>query len=340
MSVKRNSPLLEASESLNTYRESFQQKQQRKLEESAKRRKEIEDKIYFGTKERKANARKSYVERCNNIKNELLASALRGIYIGALQENTALTDSGLLLAHNLVDNFIKESGGANVILSKISGKTYSLDFIKSVVEGTYESILEESEESEDSEEEKDTENKDTDTEEEDTVTVNEEIPEEKKSEMYDDLNNDDDISNAVNIIANRIADAEKEFIEKNNEDKKTLEDIASKFSERIKKVEEDESLDDGEKEELQEESSRLVHKALNNRRENRTRNIFEQIVINFTESVLKDDILKEEYAEDGKLNMPLIVESAKCIYGFLETVNTLQIHRITPKYISEALSTI
>ena len=325
MSVKRNSPLLEASESLNAYRETFQRKQQKKLEESAKARKEIENQLYFGTKERKANARKTYGERCTNIKNELLAGAIRGIYIGALQENTALTDSGMLLAHNLVDNFIKESGGATAILSKISGKTYTLDYIKSVVEGTYESIME-----------------DTDPEDEDTVEAekDEGAPEEKKSEMYDDLNNDDDISNAVSIIAKRITDAEEEFIKKNNEDKKALEDIANKFSERIKKVEDDGEMDEEQKEEIQEESSRLARRTMDDRRENRTRNVFEQVVINLTESILKDENLREQYSEDGKLDMAAVVEASRCIYGFLETVNTLQIQRITPKYIEEALSTM
>lgn len=317
MANKRNCPLLEASESLNIYRESFREKQQKKIDKAAKEREAIEEQIYFGTKEKNRIKKKVYSEYCTNLKNKLLANAIRGIYIGALQENTALTDNGMLLAFSLVDNYIKESGGATNILSKISGKTYALDYIRSVVEGTYSSILE-----------------DVDPEDEESM----EAPEEKEEEMYDDMSKDDDISNAVDLIAKRITDAEEEFIRKNNEDKKTLEDIANRFSERIKDVEDDATIEDEDKEELQQESSRIARRKSNDLRVNRTRNVFEQIVINLTESILKDENLKLEYMDDGRLNMASVIESAKCIYGLLETVNTLQLQRIDSKYIENILT--
>jgi hypothetical protein len=282
--------------------------------------------VYHGTKERNLNRKRAYREYCENLKTDLLASAIRGIYIGALQEGTALTDSGMLLSKTLVDNFIKESGGADAVLNKISGKTYALDYIRAVVEGTYESILE-------------------DTDEEDVADAEEageeiEAPEEKKSEMYDELDKDEDITNAVNMIAKRVTDAEEEFIKKNNEDKKALEDIAQKFSDRIKSVEGDEEAEPEQKEEVEQESTRLARRYSNDRRETRTRNVFEQIVINLTESILKDENLREQYTEDGKLDMGSVVESAKCIYGFLETVNTLQLQRVNASYIEEALATM
>jgi hypothetical protein len=326
MSVKRNSPLLEAAESLNAYRATFQQKQQAKAKKALDEKAEIENQIYNGTKQKNARRKKAYSEFCESVKTDLLDSAIRGIYIGALQENAALTDSGMLLADTLVKNYIKESGGATAVLSKISGKTYALDYIKAVVEGTYESILE-------------------DTDEEAVADADEageevETPEEKKSEMYDDLNKDEDINNAVNIIAQRITDAEQEFIKKNNEDKKALEDIAQKFSDRIKSVEEDPEAEPEDKEEVEQESSRLARRYSSDRRNNRTRNVFEQVVINLTETIVKNEDLMVQYTEDGKLDMGSVIESAKCIYGFLETVNTLQLQRVNATYIQEALSTM
>ena len=316
MANKREHPILEAAESVNKYREAFEAKQMRKAEKAEKERNKIEEQVYFGTKEKKRENKRIYSEFCRNLKNELLSNAIRGIYIGALQENSALTDNGMLLAFSLVDNYIKESGGANTILSKISGKTYALDYIRSVVEGTYCSILE-------------------DVDEEDKESM--EVPEEKKEEMNNDLSNDEDINNAVELIAKRITDAEEEFIRKNNEDKKTLE---NRFSERIKDVENDATLDEEDKEEITQESSRIARRKSRDLRTNRTRNVFEQIVINLTESIIKNENLKEQYSENGKLDMGSIIESSKCIYGLLETVNTLQLQRIDSKYIENALSTM
>ena len=319
MSTRRNSPLLEAAEALAEYRHTFQEKQQRKLDEAAKEREAIEEKVYFGTKEKKEATRRVYQEFASNLKDELYGDALKVIYISALREGTALTDGALVLANNMVENFIKESGGANAIMNKTNGKTYALDIIQCMVEGTYRSIME-----------------DVDKEDEESM----EVPEEKKEEMYDDMSKDEEITSAVETIAKRITDAEEEFIRKNNEDKKTLEDIATKFSERIKQVEGDPEAAEEEQEEVQEESTRLANRYSKDHRNNRTKNVFEQVVVNLTESIIRDEKLREEYTENGRLDIGSVIESAKCIYGFLETVNTLQIHRVDAKYIQEALSTM
>ena len=320
MAVREKSPLLEASEALRDYRNKFAEKKQRKAEVAAKEQAKIEEQVYFGTKEERAKRQRAYSEFATNVRNEILGDVIKGIYIGALQENTALTENGICLAESLVENFIKESNGAVSVLSKISGKTYALDYIKSVVEGTVDSILE-----------------DVDPENPESM----EVPEEKKEEMYDDLSKEEDINKAVQLIAQRVTDAEEEFIKKNNEDKKALEDIATRFNERIKKVEDDVTVEDEDKEELQQESSRLAKRLANNVRESKSRNVFEQVVINLTTSILKDKNLREEYtSEEGKLDMGSVIESAKCIYGFLETVNTLKLNNVDAKYIQEALSTM
>lgn len=380
MSIKRNCPRLEAYEALNEYRETFREKQEKKRQKALNERVAIDNKLY-SIKEKRYTTKKAYSEFCSRLKNELFTDALKGVYISALRETVDLTENGVFLANNIVENFVKESGGADEIIRKIEGKTYALDFLVSVVEGTYESILE-----------------DVDKENPESF----EASEEKKDEMFADMSKDEDITNAVNVIAKRVTDAEEEFIKKNNEDKEALKDLADKFSERIKKVEDDgtstntstddtdtsdsstdnvpdsteadeevpdsdnaegentstdEPTEDGsasadtstdansktddadtsEKDETVKQESVLLIKAINDRREKRPRNVFEQVVINFTESVLKSEDLREEYIEDGKLDMASIIESSKCIYGFLEAVNTLQIHKVDADYIQDAL---
>lgn len=332
MAIREKSPLLEASESLSEYRKSAEEKRQRKLNEAKEEHDRMERTIYEARENRRAKAN-SYSEFCNNLKTELLGDAIKGIYIGALMEYTALTDDGLALAESLVDNYIKESGGATCVLRKMGGKTFVLDEMKSIVENTYNSILE-----------------DVDSEDPES----QDVPEEKKSEMYDDLSQEDDIENAVQTIAQRITDAEEEFIKKNNEDKKTLEDIANKFSERIKAVEDetdgevatadsDEEAEDAkeEGEETVAQESRIAKRKASNLKHNKVRSVFEQVVLNLTDSIVRDESLREDYTdEDGKLDVGSVVESAKCIYGLLETVNSLQLNRVDAKYIEEALSTM
>lgn len=389
MAVKRNCPMLDASEALNEFADGFIERQKRKKEKLLTESDNIREKLEIA-RDNKYIIKKAYGEFCTKLKDELLGDAIKSIYISALRENMALTENGIFLANNVVENFIKESGGADHLMQKMRGKTYALDFIVSVVEGTYASILE-----------------DVDSENPESF----ESSDEKKEEMFDDMSKDGDITNAVNIIAKRVTDAEEEFIKKNNEDKEALKDIADKFSERIRKVEddgeetseapeteeetpdnpdmeeetpdseedesedmdsesedsdteeetdedesdgeekdttptEDKSNDKGEEDKSEEETEKeeeikqesvLMVKAINDRRTKRQRNVLEQVIINFTESVLKDEYLKEEYIENGKMDMGSIVESSKCIYGFLETVNTLQIHRVDSNYIQEAL---
>ncbi len=400
--VKYKSPLLEAAEALNAINKSYKEKEERRIAESTAEREKVLNKIYEA-EDRAVSARRAYNKYSSDLKNELLEDAIKCIYIGALQENVALTDGGINLANRLVENYVKESGGADAILNRISDKTYALNFISRAVTGTHEYMME-----------------DADCDDPDSL----ECDEEKKTEMYADMSQDTDIKNAVEVISKRVTDAEEEFIKKNNEDKEALNDIANKFSERIRKVEDDETVsmnnnetgedtgmdngegedtgtedtsdtgetdtsgdttdtdtdnsgedtgsedteetdtsdsreeqtdDDGEDtsysdeeesedsdkvKEAKQEASILYHREINNRREKRIRNVFEQVVINLTNSILKDENLREEYIEDGKLNMGAVVESAKCIYGFLETVNTLQLEKVDAKYIQNALSTM
>jgi hypothetical protein len=63
----------------------------------------------------------------------------------------------------------------------------------------------------------------------------------------------------------------------------------------------------------------------------------EMFARSLNKDIIRDDVLKEHYIEEnGKLDMDTIVESAKVLYGFLETLNTIQIGRkIDKAYLEE-----
>ena len=55
--------------------------------------------------------------------------------------------------------------------------------------------------------------------------------------------------------------------------------------------------------------------------------------------IIRDEHLKEAYIEeDGSLDTDTIVESAKVLYGFLETLNTLQLKTVDSEYIKSIFS--
>lgn len=370
--VRDKSPLLEASEALQELRLNSAQRRQQKLEESAKEKAKIEDSIREA-KENRMSKSKAFSEASSRIRTELLQDTLKSIYIGALMETTALTDNGLELANRLIENYVKENG-TQTILRKMKGKTYIQDCIHNIVESTHMHVMQEVE--------NDIDNKDA------SDISSTEVSDEEREQMYDDLSKEEDINKAVETIAQRVTDAEQEFIQKNNEDKEALKNIANKFTERIKGADldsdggsetpenntditsdsspsveepevddteetddsgdvtettptENESEDDETKKEIKEEAARIAKQMMGDRRDKRIRNVYEQVVVNLTSSIIKDDTLKEQYLdENNKLDMGNIVEAATCIYTLMEFVNTLQLERVDSKYIEKALSTI
>ena len=46
------------------------------------------------------------------------------------------------------------------------------------------------------------------------------------------------------------------------------------------------------------------------------------------------------FNESGQIDMDLVMEATKVMYGFLETINTLQLEKVDFKYIEKVLADI
>lgn len=358
--IREKSPLLEASEALQEYRLASEKRRQQKLEESAKEHQKLADSI-ISAKEKRVSKTRAFSETSSRIRTELLTDTFKSIYFGALMETTALTENGMDLGNRLIENYVKENGAQN-LLRRMRGKTYIQECICDVVEGMHRRVMTEAEE--------DIDNKDS----EDICST--EVSDKDREKMYDDLSKEDDINKAVETIAQRVTDAEQEFIQKNNEDKEALKTIANKFTERIKgadldaesngdqenvsnnpSIEEpDDTADSGDitettpntdnsesdnKEAIKQEATRIAKQMMSERRERRIRNVYEQVVVNLATSIVKNEAIKENYLdENNRLDMGNIVEAATCIYTLMEFVNTLQLENVDANYIKKALSTI
>lgn len=158
--------------------------------------------------------------------------------------------------------------------------------------------------------------------------------------IFDDLNKEEDVQKAVELIRSRIADAEETFIRNNAEDKKKIDELLNKISNNVKTIE-DLGDKDETKAKIAEESVRVYKRHIDSIKENRPLTVFEKMSRNLSRNIIKDEVVRESYiTESGTLDTDLIVESAKVMYGFLETINTLQFEKVDSVYIKKVLDSM
>lgn len=353
MVVRDIAPLLEASKVMEESRQEFVKRQEQKRQKVIKESNDIRNMIY-SARERRENHFRSYYQRKEAIREDFLIRALKGIYLGAMNERTILDEHVETIADNMVRAYVKENGGATTVLNSFKGKTYLLDRIRCIVEEETEDVMENekpdendnvdndtsSETTEEKEPEDDSEKEPENGEaEEESNETEVEVPEETSKDMYDKLEKEEDVHAAINIISQRISDAEEEFIRQNAEDKKKMEELADKVNERLQAVKDDRDMDEEDKEQIEQESTVLFNREKSKIMNDRKRTVLEQMILNLYSSIATNPSLKESYTDpdSGKMDTRKIVEAATTMYGFLETVNTLMIDNVDTTYIQKIL---
>ena len=161
---------------------------------------------------------------------------------------------------------------------------------------------------------------------------------ENKGKIFDDLENEDDVQKAIELIRTRVADAEETFIRNNAEDKKKIDELLNKISTNVKTVE-TMAEKDPKKAQVATEAVREYKRKINDVYKEKSFTVFGKMANILTENIVKDDAIRESYTtEDGTLDVDLAVESAKVMYGFLETLNTIQIEKVDEKYIANIIN--
>lgn len=160
--------------------------------------------------------------------------------------------------------------------------------------------------------------------------------------VFDDLDKEEDVQKAIELIRTRVADAEETFIRNNAEDKKQIDELLNKISNNVKTVEDlsdKNSAEDKTKKAMAEESARMSKRAIDSIRENRPLTVFEKMTRNLTKDIIKSESVREQYiSESGNLDTERVVESSRVMYGFLETLNTLQLEKIDENYIKKVVT--
>ena len=502
--MKRTHEGLETYRSLQENRAKLAEAEQTKINEAVAKREDFRNN-YDIIKSRKRRLDAEHGRLLEAARDEAFAKVIKGIYIGALEVGT-LSDNGIMLAESMVDNWIKENGGASSILTKVGNNTYLLSRITQIVENAAietineieseeeddeedkkataedkakefiknankedikdfvsnildsiqkkskddakeaiekkqekeeekkaeaensddneevdieieddekpeegkdeseeddEKTKEESEESEDAnKDDKDAEIEGSDPDEETGVEIeDDEKPEDDTSEsenegesededslgsvddddetsekedeatddtdeelgepldddgidqdisvdgdtsndgkIFDQLDKEEDVQKAVELIRSRVADAEETFIRNNAEDKKKVDELLNKISNNVKTVEDLNDKNEA-KAEVAKESARYNKMKIDSIRENRPLTVFEKMTRNLSSSIITNESVLKEYTDEdtGTLDMGAVIESARVMYGFLETVNTLQLAKVDANYIQNIL---
>lgn len=138
-------------------------------------------------------------------------------------------------------------------------------------------------------------------------------------------------------IINRVADAEKDFVQSNIKDREQIESAAEKAKDKIDSIR---TKDEDTAEDIKEEFTIMYKKEVNNI-ENRRRNILESIIRHMGKNIVSDDVSRNDFIqESGKLNMNRIIDTSEVMYTFLEMVNTTQLREVNAEYLEGVLKSI
>lgn len=163
---------------------------------------------------------------------------------------------------------------------------------------------------------------------------------ESNGKVLDELEKEEDVQKAVELIRQRVADAEENFIKRNAEDKKQVEELIGRISDNVKTVEDISDKEDPESK-IAEESARMNKRKIKEITSNRPTTVLEKMTRILMSSITKDTVLRESYLdENSQIDTGLVVESAKIMYAFLETLNTLQLAKVDANYITSVFESI
>lgn len=261
------------------------------------------DKSIRSIKESEENRAIRFSKFKNTLKDVLLSEALYKIYSPCLGENP--NRSAKIFSENLIYDFVQKNGGADTILAKKRGVSYAIESLYNNIEDHYKLIVEKA-------------SKD-----------DPKIEKEDMESFLNKLDDDADVENVSQAIAMRVANAEEEFINNNMSDKITIKNIVDDTAARINAAKSDGSIDLTD-EEIEQEAN-LIYREKMDKNKARPKSIFEFMVQNLATDLMKSN--NEAYKENDKINIGKVVESAKCVYGVLETVNTLKLENVNEEYI-------
>lgn len=256
-----------------------------------------------------------YYEYKKDVKKTLLTEALGRIYKDSIFH---ISDREAALCEALLGAYIENTGVDTILKNMRFSKS---DLLISIYEAEQEAF-----------------DKITDGSNADDVT-SQTIDPKAIDDFWNQIDKNNDLEDVTNMIRLRVSNAEEEFVNKNQEDKEDIKSILKDTAERVQNAKA--SNDNDYSDAVEESEMRLAKNKIYQVQHESYHNVFDRMVRNISESVIKNEEIKQEFTlENGRLDMDKIVESARCMYTLLEMVSTLQIEKVDSEYIEAALKSI
>lgn len=265
------------------------------------------------------NNRQNRAKYLSEIKDTLVFESLNHFYSRSVDQSCY--ERNEVLMKNNLKNYIKENDAEN-ILGKMRYGSYLLSEMSCIIDETYKDIMDDSKE--------------------DNGGILS-PDKEKINDFMKRINNLQSSEDVENVIRMRVADAEEEFITNQMQDKFNTKNIMAQTAQRLDNIKQDTSGDTDQEAidyntAAEQEAAIDVTKNIN-KIIDRDKSVFESMVFILSEAVMKDEgVLHETYAHNNDLNVDSVVESVKCVYALMETLNSLKLEKIDEVYLNNFLS--
>lgn len=242
-----------------------------------------------------------------SVSHALLTECIYYVYRKSMRESLLEQENITAMMRAMVGDFIKED--AADILYKMRTKSATLSEMYNLINTTKKKILEAD---------------GFDRMDPSTYRIDPVV----KDEFFEKLDNMDTES-ISNAIRDRVANAVDDFMINNKKDHDRILSVVQMTKDKLDSVQ-------SEPEEVKESYEYMSKRAISKIR-NRKKGIFESMVMAMCESVMKDDQLKEEFAEGAKLNIPKIIDRIETMYTFIESVNTMNLYDVNEEYMQSVI---
>lgn len=312
------------------YRRQEEQARQQYLTESAKKKikdkkakkeKEEEDEEkakYLDKSKKEEKVRESYLSFKHRLKDTLLCEAIYNIYSQSVPEQMTecLTKRGMdieSMERGFIEDFVQEQGTPEKILRKWRTKNSFLSEYASIIDSTYEEILES-----------------VDKNEPDTYG----LPTNTKSQFYSQLSQatPDEV---VDTIKSRVMDSINNFLDENREMKNAITDIYGSAQTQNATTD-----DDAMKESASLRFPNMTEQKIAAVRRNQHLSVFGEMTKLVGKNIVMNEDLCYQYIneETGRIDTDSVVECTAIMYAFLETCNTIKLANVDQEYIEKVFN--
>lgn len=244
------------------------------------------------------------------IKESLIYAFLDKVYTTTLEHMNIEDLNGV--RYNMINSYINENG-VTKIMNNLSKNSIYLSEVAYQINNLTKTILEKFDE------------------EDNTKIIDVRVDEDDKNSFLDsiDLGSFDQIANK---IAERVQQAQVEFIEFNNQDSKHIEEIIAATQEKINSTVKESFIENYQKD---------CAYAINKVKTSRSKSIYECMVNQICTETYKNDLIGEQLlTKDSKLDFPAVLEMADIMYTFLEMCNTIRLESVDENYIVDVYKNI